>query len=359
MKKALGYLLVASALSFQLGAEAAPNQRLTETDTIVRESLHLSTAVAPTKYLFGANEDVVVRANFSNSGQTPLHIPKWMLDGNVPDHTFLNVSIDGEAATYTGAIAKRVATEKQELFTLNPGDSITVEYNVSQSFDLSNGGLLEVQFTGSEKHVLNGRSLSSESAFAAVEASPMSIEKILAGAKAAGAGGISYTGACSASRQTGIQNAVPAAATYAGNAQTYLSATPSATARYTTWFGTLNTTRWNTVKSHYTNIASALNTKPLVFDCSCTDTGTYAYVYPTQPYKIYLCGAFWSAANTGTDSRAGTIVHEMSHFTVNGGTQDNAYGQTAAKSLAKSNPAKAVQNADSHEYFAENTPFQN
>ena len=72
--------------------------------------------------------------------------------------------------------------------------------------------------------------------------------------------------------------------------------------------------------------------------------------------KIYLCGAFWSAANTGTDSRAGTLVHESSHFTVNGGTTDIAYGQSAAKALAKSNPANAVRNADSHEYFAENTP---
>ena len=49
----------------------------------------------------------------------------------------------------------------------------------------------------------------------------------------------------------------------------------------------------------------------------------------------------------------------MSHFTVNGGTQDNAYGQTAAKSLAKKTPSKAVANADNHEYFAENTPALN
>ena len=33
-------------------------------------------------------------------------------------------------------------------------------------------------------------------------------------------------------------------------------------------------------------------------------------------------------------------------------------GQTSAKSLAKSNPSQAVMNADSHEYFAENTPSQ-
>jgi peptidyl-Lys metalloendopeptidase len=62
--------------------------------------------------------------------------------------------------------------------------------------------------------------------------------------------------------------------------------------------------------------------------------------------------------STGTDSKAGTIVHEQSHFTVNGGTQDIVYGQSGAKSLAISNPAQAIMNADSHEYFAENTPAQ-
>ena len=49
------------------------------------------------------------------------------------------------------------------------------------------------------------------------------------------------------------------------------------------------------MKSHYTNISSVYNTQPIVFDCSCKKTNTYAYVYPSQPYKIYLCGAFWNA----------------------------------------------------------------
>jgi peptidyl-Lys metalloendopeptidase len=34
------------------------------------------------------------------------------------------------------------------------------------------------------------------------------------------------------------------------------------------------------------------------------------------------------------------------------------YGQSGAKSLAISDPNKAIDNADSHEYFAENTPAQ-
>ncbi len=49
----------------------------------------------------------------------------------------------------------------------------------------------------------------------------------------------------------------------------------------------------------------------------------------------------------------------MSHFNVVAGTDDWAYGQTACKSLATRAPKKAIDNADSHEYFAENTPSLN
>ena len=49
----------------------------------------------------------------------------------------------------------------------------------------------------------------------------------------------------------------------------------------------------------------------------------------------------------------------MSHFDVVAGTDDVVYGQTGARSLAISDPAKAITNADSHEYFAENNPAQN
>ena len=99
----------------------------------------------------------------------------------------------------------------------------------------------------------------------------------------------------------------------------------------------------------------APDTKPLTLDCGCKKS-YYAYVYANKPYVIYVCKAFWAAPLTGTDSKGGTLIHEMSHFSVVASTDDWAYGQAAAKSLAISDPAKALDNADSHEYFAENTP---
>jgi peptidyl-Lys metalloendopeptidase len=162
---------------------------------------------------------------------------------------------------------------------------------------------------------------------------------------------------CDSTQQGTVTQALSAASNYANVAVTYLNGTPSATPRYTTWFGAYSSSGWNTAKSHFVAIKDVYDTKTVTFDCSCKKK-YYAYVYPNQPYKIYLCSVFWQAPMTGTDSKAGTIIHETSHFDVVAGTDDWAYGQTNAKALAISDPSKALNNADSHEYFAENTPAQ-
>ena len=54
--------------------------------------------------------------------------------------------------------------------------------------------------------------------------------------------------------------------------------------------------------------------------------------------------------------QGGTLIHEASHFIQNAGTKDHVYGQDDCKLLAQNDPDTAVDNADSHEYFAENDP---
>jgi peptidyl-Lys metalloendopeptidase len=157
-----------------------------------------------------------------------------------------------------------------------------------------------------------------------------------------------------------IDSAVSSAESIARTAKDSLENTPiderANARRYREWFGSYNLSRWDTVQSHFNLIYNAVSGLTLAFICDDTESA-FAYVYRSQPYDIYLGQAFWSAPRTGTDSKAGTIIHELSHFNVLGGTDDNVYGQSGARSLAKSNPSNAVSNADSHEYFAENTPF--
>lgn len=169
-----------------------------------------------------------------------------------------------------------------------------------------------------------------------------------------GGGSISFV-SCNANQQNLLTTAHANAKSYATESKNYLFGISSGTSRYTEWFGAFTTTRFNTVKAHYTSISNAFDTAAVVFDCGCNQN-YYAYVYPDQPYKIYLCNVFWPAPMTGTDSKAGTLIHEMSHFTIVADTDDVVYGQTAARNLAITNPDSAIRNADSHEYFAENTP---
>jgi hypothetical protein len=83
--------------------------------------------------------------------------------------------------------------------------------------------------------------------------------------------------------------------------------------------------------------------------------GVFAYVYPNDTdHKIYLDSAYDNAAFTGTDSKAGALSHEMSHFVDIGGTKDVTYGAANSLELAKTSPADALRNADSFEYYLEN-----
>lgn len=103
-------------------------------------------------------------------------------------------------------------------------------------------------------------------------------------------------------------------------------------------------------------MAAAVSNQTIEFRCDCTQS-YYAYVYADEPYIIHLCSEYWNVPLRGTDSQAGTLIHEISHFTVIAGTDDHAYGQKNSLALAIATPVDALDNADSQEYFAENTPY--
>lgn len=333
---------------------AAAPVRAAVTDGI---NVRLSTATPVVR----GDADVVVRITITNTNRAPVIVHPWQLPSSQLDGSLFQVSREGKPVPYTGPLVKRGAPGPRDVLRLDAGASISYDVELTAAYDLNENGRYDIVYrsrgaaSGYATPVLQSDTLhvwleGRTPAPAAASAAPA------LAAAAATTGSISYTGNCSASQKTTLQQAVTAARTYAANAVTYLSATPASTRqRYVKWFGAVSTTNWNTARTHFVNTSSAFTTKPLVLDCSCRQS-YYAYVYPTQPYKIYVCNAFWSAPLTGTDSKAGTLIHEMTHFNVVAGTDDWAYGKAASASLAISNPARALDNADSHEYFAENTP---
>jgi len=337
---ALAVGLLAAAPALQASAQKNVDIRLSVASPVVQ-----------------GDTDVVVKVTITNTARHPVMLLSWQLPSDELDGPLFKITRDdNQKVGYLGPIVKRGAPQASDRIKLEPGASLSYEVELTGAYDLSASGRYAIEYDSRGKHG-DAISLSSDPLYVWLEG--RSAKRPAPPPPPPPGSGISYTGNCSASQQTALQAAVSAATNYATQSNTYLSSTPpSGTLRYTTWFGAYAPERWNTVRAHFAAEQSAFATQPLTLDCKCKKSNVYAYVYPTEPYKIYLCGAFWSAPLTGTDSRAGTLIHEMSHFNVVAGTDDWAYGQTAAKALAISDPVKAVDNADSHEYFAENTPSQ-
>ena len=124
--------------------------------------------------------------------------------------------------------------------------------------------------------------------------------------------------------------------------------------KFRKWFGKYKTARGNEVEDNLDYIHDILWLKKLRFNCDC-DTNDYAYVLPSGQNRIWICKSFWFPAQLlGTNSRAGTLIHELAHEI--GMWSHPATGTAECEQLAVNKPQRAVRNPDSYEYFAENTP---
>ena len=319
------------------------------------------------------SDAVKVGFSLANQGADDLFVLKWKTPLAGVEADLFIVERDGERVAYTGRLVKRAAPRASDYIRIPAGETVSATFDLASVYDMRQPGEYTVRFAAVGINVVRedfraGRTVVGVLAALASQTAALSHPgRDLRGeepAFEASFGTKAQTPTylnCSSSRISQIGSSLTNAQTYATNAYNYLVNLPTASrsnsTRYRTWFGTYTSSRYSTVQSHYNSIKNALANQTFRLNCDCaSDTSTYAYVYANQPYEIHLCGAFFAAPATGTDSKAGTIVHETSHFTVVAGTNDYAYGQSACKSLANSNPTNATRNADSHEYFAENTP---
>jgi peptidyl-Lys metalloendopeptidase len=276
---------------------------------------------------------------------------------------------------YIGPIIKRRPPGPDDYITLEPGETKTASVNLADYYAIYQQGDYSVTYRAANALPIAGSALSPMLAPAGplqkIAASSNALTFSVTEARAPApkiaapalvpASGPSFD-QCDANQQRDINLAIPETRKIAAAAALILKNTPAPqqpnASRYKMWFGAYSAARYATVTDHYNKIDDAYRTKQIEIACkgSQCSANIYAYVFPTQPYKIYVCGAFWAANNTGTDSRAGTLVHEMSHFDIVAGTDDVVYGQPGAKQLAIRDPATAITNADTHEYFAENQP---
>ena len=317
-----------------------------------------------------------VEVTVTNTSSKTLRIPKWQLPIDVQRSNLFRITRDGLEVGFEGAMIKRGVPSAEDFAILRAGRSYRSVVALGTAYDLSKAGHYTVTYAtplqyaslsgGARLQQRNGLPMVAQGAPIRLVLDQRAtfpnggrISPVLpANPELSDVIGIS-TVACSASQITTIGNAVLSARAYSERAKGYLNAGTTG-ARYTTWFGAYTSSRYATAQQHFSTIDSALDQTggQVTINCGCNDN-YYAYVFKNQPYQIFVCNAFWSAPLVGTDSKAGTLIHEMSHFTVVADTDDHAYGQGLAQNLAINNPTQALDNADSHEYFAENTPAQN
>lgn len=341
----------ALAASFSLGAYAAEG---------LTASIHMN------KQALGPRDDVVVHVTLSNTSSVPQYILKWHTPFGEIEESLFEVTRDGAKVAYEGMQAKRLAPTAADYYVIQPGKSYKATVELSQIYNMSISGDYTIRYsTKSAKLFSNvdpagkafdqkqADTLQSDALNVSIEGSLPRGSVAKAPAQPQGVASLSFN-KCSASQQADITSARSTAQSMTNDGNNYLGANKTGQ-RYTKWFGTYDAGRYSTMKAHFAALKDAFDNKPITVDCGCKKT-YYAYVYPTQPYTIYVCKAFWSAPMAGTDSKGGTLVHEMSHFNVVASTDDWVYGQAGAANLAISDPNKAIDNADSHEYFGENNP---
>jgi peptidyl-Lys metalloendopeptidase len=346
-KDLLKWAVGAAALAVSMAAQAAPANN------------GVVVSVAPEKASLGKSDDVVVKVTFTNTSGSPQYVLKSHTPFEDIEAPLFEITRDGQKVRYMGAIAKRQAPTAADYFLLKPGASYSARVELSSLYDMATTGDYAIRYhTGKDSGELKSDAAAvwidgTRPRGSNEETRTLAEMQAQAGMVTAAGGALAFN-KCTTSQQSTITSAVSAALSMATSGDAYMAKGTMGT-RYTKWFGAVDSSRVATIKSHFVALKDAFATKPITVDCGCKKT-YYAYVYPTQPYTIYVCKAFWSAPMTGTDSKGGTLVHEMSHFNVVAGTDDWVYGQSGAASLALSNPSQAIDNADSHEYFGENTP---
>lgn len=332
----------------------------------------LTAAIETDRHFLSGTESAVVRVTLRNDSAEDLYVPYWQTALRGIHGNLFDVRRNGKPVAYVGRLYKWGTPRAEDYVRIPAGSEVTSEVDLSRYYDLSRTGEHSIRYRVAVQDSLRGmgtdvafvlglRDLESNTLFVGVERDGKGrfVQELGQNAGEARAVGEAVTPGyvgCTSTRQSTLLTALGNAESISLKARDYLNNLPVASrptdSAYRTWFGAYDSSRYATVQSHFVSIFSAFNTQTVEFYCDCTSSA-YAFVYSNRPYEIHLCNAFWNAPNLGIDSKAGTLVHEMSHFTVVAGTSDYAYGTSACQSLANKKPARAINNADSHEYFAE------
>lgn len=349
------------------------------------------------KTSFAADEPVLIDVTLrNNEAKKPAKILDWVVpcdsvqsDDDLPtEMSFFDIQTKRthHVAKYLGAVFKRLEPKDEDYKILQPGEEISCTIDLSEyyKFDAkANDNEYDIVYEVDSMQLSSptgngnayGRQLetlqSSNTLSVQIDSRPDKEQLVAPNkrglrARSNGTRGLQTTPTgdttfdrCDSTEQSLLHTARSHAIDISTEVVNHLfnvgqGKTTNSCPRYEMWFGAYDASRHAELYSGYVNIRDDLDSANIVFDCGCNQS-YYAYVYTNRPYEIFLCKAFWNAPMLGYNSKMGTVIHEISHFNIVAGTDDHAYGASACQDLADTNPNQAINNADNHEYMAENS----
>ena len=318
----------------------------------------IAVTIQPAQSTFSASDSLSVIIRYTNVSNSSIRmLTRGTALENEINENFLTVKYQGQALAYSGRHVKRLPPTDSDYISLSPGQSASGTIDLSSGYPMFKKGIYEVSYKNVELNFSSALSKSSN----AVTMELVQDRLIQAQARTP-----NIDGSCNATQRAQITEALGIAERISITARDALRSAPvelrPTARRFTEWFGQVSTERYSTAQLAFDRIASALSNQTIGFDCTCNISNrenVFAFVFANDPFNMNVCPVFFRVPPSGTDSRSGTIVHEISHFNVVIGSDDfqSALNQSGSRQLANSNPSLAIRNANAFEYFAENTPF--
>lgn len=308
-----------------------------------------------------AKGDGLLEYRLTNETARPVRIARWRTPlAKAPDR-FLEVSRDGEPVRYIGPVVTRLAPRADSYVVLEPGQSVSAEYDLRRGYDVSAGGELVVRSAlSASKVVLDAEGLN-------VDFSASEIVEVSASSQTAGSqGGVAVSSSelvlnCNNAEWNTLAWAALGASYGLENAIT--THVPGG-AKSNFYFGQGHDT--NTVAGILYGMWGVLHNSNGNWTCmgtagDCADGDVIAYVngsdIGTGVSNIQFCSLFFNPAEVPGDddnhaSTAGVLLHELAHLA---GAPFDWYYWANVEWLAQNMPLYAALNADSYRYYVVNT----
>lgn len=342
-----------------------------EVQSAVPVSPALSVTISADETVFSTGLPVLFK--LTNNSSQAVHVLKWGTPlEKVFNHDMFVVKQGNSIMPYIGRMVTRLQPQADDFVTLQPDESISQTIDIADGYEVYDAGDYTILFdslvtliTGETINLNNTNQAGSDNRHlvhlksTAITATLFTDRERIA-AKVAPA-----FSSCSVTQQNKLDEVLTQAEILADKSFNALISTDDALRpnanRYNTWFGSYTRKRYDRVSENFERIHDILANRQVTFDCHCDPSvgfNVIAYIeIPNINYKVHICNLFWFQQLTGIRSQSGILVHEISHFDDSANTRDHVYEKFSSQSLAKTNPDKAIQNADNYEFFAENIPF--